>query len=754
MVRARERMATRPRAVAAIVLAPVLVAAAANGQLRAGVGVTDITPASGGEFFGYVRPDIRADGVALRLTARALVLDDGPHKLALVTADLQGPEQTDFRSPTAKDSLVSRLGSRGFTHDNLLFVGTHTHAGPTEYPDFLLEQVARAVRAADDARAPARGAWSTATLEDASGNRSIEAHLADHGFDLPRGEGSTGLDPLGRPHTIAPLLSLLRIDRDTSDGPKPLAAWVHFSAHATNFIPANTTWSSDWPGVAVRRFAASLGVEAPLAIVSNGTEGDQSPAFAGPNQNTAADEEGQRVARAMRAAWDAAAGQLSAALPLDARWTKICFCGQVIAPGQQVSPEPLYGLAFIGGAEDGPSIFYQFGTEGQRRPAEEADPIQGRKIIVGPAPYTTTPEVQVLRVGDRLLLSVPGEPTAEMGRRARAAGLAAAPAGVADALVVGLANNYTGYYTTPEEYDQQHYEGGHTVFGLWSGNLIVQTHTALTSAMAAGTLAPPPAAAPPEGTTDPGTPPSGDGGVAGTLDAGPSPPVERMWTFEIVWHGGLRGQDRPVGAPFLVLERQQADGSWTLVDSDLGFAFVWRETGGEYHARYDVARDFALGTYRVRIVSARYTLTTAPFDVLPSSGLRVRGFTAARIAGGRTRLDFVAQNPPPDPGRDILSRPKSPEGGVLRFRLRQGSRLRPGVLAALWDPLRGTWSVTLPGDQTAASVHLEPGALTDGLDNTSGSQPTVEFAAGQVAPLDWPPDIGPGGGPPPGPGGL
>ena len=331
---------------------------------------------------------------------------------------------------------------------------------------------------------------------------------------------------------------------------------------------------------------------------------------------------------------------------------------------------------------------------------------------------------------------------------------ARSPAGVADALVVGLANNYTGYYTTPEEYDQQHYEGGHTVFGLWSGNLIVQTHTALTSAMAAGTLAPPPAAAPPEGTTDPGTPPSGDGGVAGTLDAGPSPPVERMRTFEIVWHGGLRGQDRPVGAPFLVLERQQADGSWTLVDSDLGFAFVWRETGGEYHARYDVARDFALGTYRVRIVSARYTLTTAPFDVLPSSGLRVRGFTAARIAGGRTRLDFVAQNPPPDPGRDILSRPKSPEGGVLRFRLRQGSRLRPGVLAALWDPLRGTWSVTLPGDQTAASVHLEPGALTDGLDNTSGSQPTVEFAAGQVAPLDWPPDIGPGGGPPPGPGGL
>ena len=67
--------------------------AAAQGRLLAGVGVTDITPASGGEFFGYVRPDIRADGVALRLTARTLVLDDGARKLALVTVDLRVPSR-------------------------------------------------------------------------------------------------------------------------------------------------------------------------------------------------------------------------------------------------------------------------------------------------------------------------------------------------------------------------------------------------------------------------------------------------------------------------------------------------------------------------------------------------------------------------------------------------------------------------------------------------------------------------------------
>ncbi len=37
--------------------------------------------------------------------------------------------------------------------------------------------------------------------------------------------------------------------------------------------------------------------------------------------------------------------------------------------------------------------------------------------------------------------------------------------------MVGLANGYIGYLMTPEEYDQQHYEGGHTVYGKWTSLL-------------------------------------------------------------------------------------------------------------------------------------------------------------------------------------------------------------------------------------------------------------------------------------------
>jgi len=275
---------------------------------------------------------------------------------------------------------------------------------------------------------------------------------------------------------------------------------------------------------------------------------------------------------------------------------------------------------------------------------------------------------------------------------------------------------------------------------------VVQSLCDLVATMAGGAPAPPPATVPPAGSTAPGTPPTGDGGVVGTLVAGPYV-VERMRTLQVVWRGGTLGRDRPVDDPFLLLERQQPDGGWTVADTDLGWAFVWREHDGEYRARYDVAHDFPIGTYRVRIQSARYTLATASFAIASSSGLRVRGATAARMGEG-TRLDFVAQNPPPDPEQSILSRPREPEGGSLRFELggRQG--------IAPWDPVRQTWSAGVSGDATTATVHVEPGALRDGLDNDSLAQPPTDFVVGQLAPLDWPPSIGPGGGPPPGPGGV
>ena len=76
---------------------------------------------------------------------------------------------------------------------------------------------------------------------------------------------------------------------------------------------------------------------------------------------------------------------------------------------------------------------------------------------------------QAIQLGDMVLLPLPYEVTMESGRRiAEACRKSALEGGMgADTrfVVVSVSNGYTGYCTTPEEYGEQRYEGGHTIYG-------------------------------------------------------------------------------------------------------------------------------------------------------------------------------------------------------------------------------------------------------------------------------------------------
>ena len=79
------------------------------------------------------------------------------------------------------------------------------------------------------------------------------------------------------------------------------------------------------------------------------------------------------------------------------------------------------------------------------------------------------------RLGSRIVVTFPGEATAEVGRRTRAAVMTAvAGHGVTPVVLSGLANEYLQYIATPEEYDQQHYEGASTIFGRLEGPFFTQ----------------------------------------------------------------------------------------------------------------------------------------------------------------------------------------------------------------------------------------------------------------------------------------
>ncbi|MCW2607589.1 MAG: hypothetical protein JWO60_2282 [Frankiales bacterium] len=735
MRRALSRIVVTAALLAAGGVAVPLAAATSTpgGTLRAGAAQVDITPKLGGTTLGYVRPDMAVDGVHTRLTGRALVLEDGDTRVALLA--------TDLGFPLDKDKVVARVADLGYTHATVLYTGTHTHSGPEELSDWQAEQLAQAIRRAHAARVPAKAAWGSTTVRGVARNRSVEAHLADHGQDLTYGQGHASDDPAGETHTVDDVLRVLRVDR--ADG-RPLSAWLEFPVHLTASTPYNTLWDSEIAGPTLQHLTDAVRTPGFVGLYANGASGDLQPRFDAWNPQVLMDLHGRRLAGGALSAWRSAGARLDADLPVDVRWTKACYCGQEVEPGKRVSSEPVFGLPFLGGSEDGASIFHEpLATEGRRRPAALADPVHGRKIPAAPsrplAVHDTVPEVQVLRLGDRLLLDAPGEPSVEMARRLVAAVQPVLPKGVEEAFVVGLANGYLGYLTTPEEYEQQHYEGGHTVYGTWTSLLVRNVLTDLTRSLRDRTAAPAPFQPATLGGTDRGTRDVGDGGTPGALVGQPAAVVARHGLVELSWTGGADGVDRPVDSPFLVLERRTGS-AWSRVDTDLGARFVWEQSGDTYAARYDVPADAALGAYRVRVLSGSYTLTTRTFTVAEATALRPLG---ARLDGGT--LVLTAQNPRPDTTRSVAWRPVSPSGGTLT--VRTGRR----TVVARWDAARRAWTAPAAGLRRGDRLAVAVGGLVDGAGNRNGA-PAV-LTVGTTAAADWPQNLGVGGGRAPGVGG-
>jgi neutral ceramidase len=77
--------------------------------------------------------------------------------------------------------------------------------------------------------------------------------------------------------------------------------------------------------------------------------------------------------------------------------------------------------------------------------------------------------LQIVRIGSLALVCCPGEFTTTAGRRVvEAVQQSLRGQGVEHVLICTYCNEYMGYVTTQEEYQEQAYEGGHTIFGQWT----------------------------------------------------------------------------------------------------------------------------------------------------------------------------------------------------------------------------------------------------------------------------------------------
>jgi neutral ceramidase len=120
------------------------------------------------------------------------------------------------------------------------------------------------------------------------------------------------------------------------------------------------------------------------------------------------------------------------------------------------------------------------------------DQCQYPKPILLPTGFMQwSPEIlpfQLFRIGQLAIAGVPGEMTVQAGRRLEAAIMTAmAPLGIKRVLITGLANEYSGYITTPEEFPSQQYEGASTLFGRLTLDAYKEVFQELGFAIAGGT---------------------------------------------------------------------------------------------------------------------------------------------------------------------------------------------------------------------------------------------------------------------------
>ena len=681
--------------------------------LRAGAGRADITPPTGYPLLGWARGDARAGGQHTRLFARAIVLERGSRRLVLVAADL------NMIAGGLADQAARRAG---FDPHDVILSASHTHAGPTGYsnfrfkdaafptpeapdsgvsePDpllytFLVRRLALVLERARADLAPAVAGWGRTRLVGLTANRSLEAHLADHSLEVVRGDGRPEQDPDGAAHTIDPNVDVLRVDRLAGGRRVPLGAWSTFANHGTVNRSTFGYYNADHHGAAARAFesavrhAGHVAPERPVVnVYGNSDAGDVSAGLTrfGP---AVAEEVGRREASAMLVAWERAGSRLTRRPRLDLRWTRVCFCGQD-TPFGPLADHAVFGVSYLTGSEEGRGpLFDATGDIYEGRRLAEPLGTQGVKIEArADTDRTLEPTAVPLtaaRIGDRLVVTVPGEATAELGRRTRAAVLGATrAAGIGRVVLAGYANEYASYFTTPEEYGAQHYEGGTTVYGPASGPFLTASLAQLAGTLAGRGAAP--AAYPFDPTLGlrPTAGPYPAGAARGRAVAQPRA-TARLGHALFRWRGGESGTDRPLDRPFVSVQRR-AGRRWRTVDDDLGLRILWGVDDsraklqgiprfragrrGTYRAAWEPPPSAPLGTYRFVISARRYRLVSRSFRLRPLATMHA-AFTRR---GNSVRLEL--SYPDALPKRDFTARPQV--SGVVTFRV-GGRRVRMAI---------------------------------------------------------------------------
>ncbi|NQU41938.1 neutral/alkaline non-lysosomal ceramidase N-terminal domain-containing protein, partial [bacterium] len=240
--------------------------------IRVGHARRRITPPVGVSLAGYFH-DRKSASIRDDLYARALVIESGDSRLALVSCDLIC--MTAEVSGTARKIIENECG---IPPANILIAATHTHTGPEirpgssvprddEYADNLPRLIADAVREAAELLFPATLHPGRTHLEGYSFNRLFRLKDGTELFGKHDRDAEI-IGPAGPVDTELQTLTI--IDEET----RPRAMIVNFALHPDVIGGGNADFiSADWPGIVAETLSATYG-EKFDAIFLQGAAGD------------------------------------------------------------------------------------------------------------------------------------------------------------------------------------------------------------------------------------------------------------------------------------------------------------------------------------------------------------------------------------------------------------------------------------------------------------------------------------------------
>lgn len=245
-------------------------------SLKAGTAKVNITPPVGFPQAGFAARMDTSQGILDDLFAKALVLDDGKLKIAIVTCDLLGLDKdvvAEIRQLIKKKTDISK--------NNIIIACSHTHSGPAikdpgyleekiiadflpQWIELLPHKIAGAVKMANDGLVEARAGVG-------KGNSNISVNRR-----LKTGEGNITIGPNIQGITDS-TVGVLRVDQADNS---PLAILVNYACHAVTLGPQNLFFSADYPGY-MMNILEKLWNGKTMVMFSNGTAGNINPRIRG-----------------------------------------------------------------------------------------------------------------------------------------------------------------------------------------------------------------------------------------------------------------------------------------------------------------------------------------------------------------------------------------------------------------------------------------------------------------------------------------